>query len=461
MLLLVLFFAVSAVQAQGIEFQSKPYDEVLKMAKKQKKLVFVDIYTSWCGPCKHMAKEIFTQKTVGDFYNAHFLCLKLDAEKDADGKAVASRFGVNAYPTMLFIDGNGELVYRLLGGKRADEFVQEGQKALDAYAMKPLLEKNEKLYQKGKRDKDFLIAYFDLKDKAGLDCSDVLIDYFVQVKDEELLDSANVARIAKVAVYEPTLAMRWVDAVCRKGKNDRQAKAAQKPVCIYLGACLKDVAKGDDEKRMEEVLGLKARLSGATGLQESVTMASLGGGNIYLFSDLLRLDYYEHKAKKDLFVPLYEKYVNEVITEYTKKQADQAAMEEEVIKKMEKAKEEGDEKEYAGLKQMRGLMSVFSGMDAYYISSELVNYLETYVKYYAGAKDKAFEDKIVAWYGALHRVQPSVKTAVYVADKLMEMGRKQEAIDELAFALEKGMNAVGVEDADREACRIKLEELRK
>lgn len=463
-ILLTALFVGPTVYAQGIEFQAKSYAEVLEMAKEQQKLVFIDVYTSWCGPCKHMAKEIFTQQKAGDFFNAHFLNLKLDAEKDADGKTVAARFGVNAYPTMLFVDGNGELVYRLLGGKSIDEFVAEGQKALNAYATKPLLEENEKLYQEGKRNKEFLLEYFALKDKAGLDCSDILVDYFAQVKDKELLNPLNVACIAKVSVYEPDLAKRWVKAVCQGVKTEKDKKLmsnAKKSVCIYLGACLKEVAKGDNEKKLEEVLELKSKLFEKAGIAESVTMASLGGGNIYIFSNLLRLDYYKHKNKKELFVPLFEKYVLEVIKDADKRTEERGKMEEEINKKMEDAQKLGNNNDYQAMKKMKGMLSVFSGMDDYYISSQLLNYLEVYADYYTGVKDRTFEDKIVSWYQALHRVNPSVKSAVYVADKLLEMNRKQEAIDELELALDKGQKAMGVEPADKEACQNKLEELRK
>ena len=463
MVALALLLVVSAVYAQGIEFQEKSYAEALKMAKKQKKLVFIDVYTSWCGPCKQMAKEVFTQQKVGDFYNARFLNLKLDAEKNADGKTVASRFEVSAYPTMLFVDGNGELIYRLVGSRSIDQLIEEGQKALNAYAARPLLEKNEKMYLKGKRDKQFLNDYFELRDKAGLDGSEVLVDYFAQVKDEELLDSVNVARIAKVAVYEPALANRFVETLCQKtkGVKDKRAMAKEKKsLCIYLGACLKDVMKGDDVTKIEEVLGLKSRLFEGAGISESVMMASLGGGNIYLFSDLLRLDYYRHKAKKELFVSLYEDYVLKVIANAEKRNAEQARLEEEMIRKMEEAKNAGNEHEYQRLKGMRGMMSAFSGMDDYYISTQLLEHMETYLRFYKGEKDRTFEDKTVSWYKALHRVNPSAKTAVFVADKLLEMGRKQEALEELEFAVVHGQEAMGVESSDLEACRKKLEDLK-
>ena len=53
--------------AQGIQFREGNWKEILEIAKKENKLVFVDNYTSWCGPCKKMVSEIFPLKEVGDF----------------------------------------------------------------------------------------------------------------------------------------------------------------------------------------------------------------------------------------------------------------------------------------------------------------------------------------------------------------------------------------------------------
>ncbi len=75
-------FSVQLASAQGIIFSSGDFDDIVKQAKEQKKGIFVDVYTSWCGPCKMMAKNVFTNTKVGEYYNTSFICIKLDAESN-------------------------------------------------------------------------------------------------------------------------------------------------------------------------------------------------------------------------------------------------------------------------------------------------------------------------------------------------------------------------------------------
>ena len=67
--------------AQGVDFQDLTYREALEKAKAENKLVFMDCYTSWCGPCRIMSNEVFPQKEAGDYFNPLFLFVKYDMEK--------------------------------------------------------------------------------------------------------------------------------------------------------------------------------------------------------------------------------------------------------------------------------------------------------------------------------------------------------------------------------------------
>lgn len=115
---------------QGIAFQEMDMSIALEKARSEDKLVFIDAYTTWCAPCVLMSKKVFTVEKVGDFYNEHFICLKKDMEK-GEGIGLASTYNVSAYPTFLFINGDGELVHKGLGYMPVENFIQLGHSALN------------------------------------------------------------------------------------------------------------------------------------------------------------------------------------------------------------------------------------------------------------------------------------------------------------------------------------------
>lgn len=122
---LILFWMIAVTLplsslAQGVDFKELPVREVLDLAQKEKKLVFVDFYTTWCGPCKKMSSEVFTQRHVGEYFNRTFVNLKVDAEK-GEGVELAKRYQVKAYPTFVVLKPDGTEIYRTSGARPADE----------------------------------------------------------------------------------------------------------------------------------------------------------------------------------------------------------------------------------------------------------------------------------------------------------------------------------------------------
>jgi thioredoxin 1 len=98
----------------GIQFTSARWKDILKKAKVENKIIFLDAYASWCGPCKKLQREVFTRKDVGDYFNARFINVKMDMEV-GEGPALAEVYPLEGYPTLLFIDGNGKIVRNVLG----------------------------------------------------------------------------------------------------------------------------------------------------------------------------------------------------------------------------------------------------------------------------------------------------------------------------------------------------------
>ncbi len=115
---------VSAQEKQGIDFRNLNLSALCQKAEAEKKLVFVDVYASWCGPCKAMEANVYPQKKVGDYFNKYFVSAKYDAEK-GEGIEVARKYHVTAYPTYLLLDAEGKLVGKMVGGSPADDFIRK------------------------------------------------------------------------------------------------------------------------------------------------------------------------------------------------------------------------------------------------------------------------------------------------------------------------------------------------
>jgi len=110
----------------GIQFKKESWNDVLKQAKKENKLIFLDIYATWCGPCKRLKSNTFSNEEVGKLYNQKFINVALDGEK-GEGLTLAQKYGVRSYPTLLFLDGNGNIVVRTGGYHNSDEFIELGK----------------------------------------------------------------------------------------------------------------------------------------------------------------------------------------------------------------------------------------------------------------------------------------------------------------------------------------------
>lgn len=164
--------------AQGIKFEESNFASILAKAKKEKKLVFIDAYASWCGPCKLMVKNIFPLKSVGDYYNSHFINAKIDMEK-GEGIGLAKKYNVKAFPTYLFINGDGEEVHRTLGYVEENDFVQFAKDAGDP--SKRLTSLKQK-FESGEKDPEFLKNLVGLTIYNDAEFSGKVMDRYFQSK---------------------------------------------------------------------------------------------------------------------------------------------------------------------------------------------------------------------------------------------------------------------------------------
>lgn len=190
-----------AAQDRSIQFETASFQEALNKAKEGNRLLFVDCYTSWCGPCKMLAKDVFTNNEVADYFNEHFVSFKVDCEK-GEGPELAKRFGVAGYPTLLFIDGKGELVNKIVGASGQPVFLEEVKKGLDSNTS---LYGKEKRYEAGERDRIFVLDLIGSYKKINESqkAKKVSLDFLASLDEKEVLTKEiwDVVRYYYVSTY--------------------------------------------------------------------------------------------------------------------------------------------------------------------------------------------------------------------------------------------------------------------
>ena len=114
---LLLVLGISAAADAQVRFLDSSTDAVRKEAIAQDKLVFIDLYATWCGPCKAMERDVFSKKEVGDFMDEYFVAAKYDIDKPT-GKALAGKHGIRSIPTYLVFNTEGGQDNRIHAGRR-------------------------------------------------------------------------------------------------------------------------------------------------------------------------------------------------------------------------------------------------------------------------------------------------------------------------------------------------------
>lgn len=109
--------------------ESNKLQKVLDLAAAENKLVFLDVYTTWCLPCQMMEKDVFTDESTAEIINRDFISYKVDAEK-SNGLNVAFQYDVAEYPTLLFLDAQGNVLERGVGAHYHTKLVNLAASAL-------------------------------------------------------------------------------------------------------------------------------------------------------------------------------------------------------------------------------------------------------------------------------------------------------------------------------------------
>lgn len=157
---ILLAFALVSIgaSAQGITFlpEGATFQQAVDYAKKEGKKIFLDCYTSWCGPCKKMARDVFPQAVVGELMNPQFVSIKIDMEK-GEGPELMKKFDVTAFPTFIVFNSEGKEIGRWMGGSDVEKFIQRVKDNSVDNSSSSMDER----FANGERDPKFLAEYLE------------------------------------------------------------------------------------------------------------------------------------------------------------------------------------------------------------------------------------------------------------------------------------------------------------
>jgi thiol:disulfide interchange protein len=115
---------------EGIRFFEGTWSEAVKKSKEENKPIFLDVYATWCGPCKMLKRNTFSDKGVGEYFNTHFINVSIDGEEE-EGRKLMEKFNLRAYPSLLVIDQHETAQVVEAGYKSPNKLIDFGKKGLE------------------------------------------------------------------------------------------------------------------------------------------------------------------------------------------------------------------------------------------------------------------------------------------------------------------------------------------
>lgn len=235
---IALFVTIQNVNAQTVEHSSDKtkilfiegsWKEILELAVKENKPIFVDCYTVWCGPCKQLDAQVFTNPLVAEYFNSTFINVKIDMEK-GEGIDLKNQYEVKAFPTLLYLDKKGNVINRIVGALPADEFLQASKKGMSEHGLSAMT----KRYENGEREEEFINDYLKILDEAYLkaEAQIVVEELFSKLDKSALKERKNWDLFAKYIVDYNSDAFQYV----HKNREDFYALFGKEQVDIRMFA---------------------------------------------------------------------------------------------------------------------------------------------------------------------------------------------------------------------------------
>lgn len=281
--------------AAQTNFRPLSLDQAVEQAKKENKLVFVDFYTDWCGPCRVMSRDVFPQKNVGDYFNARFVSIKLNAEKE--GKADAATYDVKAYPTFLVLDTDKRVQLDIKGSMSAEVFLSKIEAGLNP-RLSP--EKMKERYDGGERTPELVNAYaFHFMQQGREDEGYRIVnDYFRSLTDARKMAPENYFLFSRYTLDLDDVKAGFLSRHCREFAPSVREQAQAHVQKLYRSALIQYLSGYMfEEGRFDE--------AAYTGLKQEI--CSLGLDKSYPYAPVFALVECYARGDKAAYVELLGK----------------------------------------------------------------------------------------------------------------------------------------------------------
>lgn len=198
---LLSFMVAVAMMAQGMVFEPEgtTLEQASAKAKAENKLIFLDCFTSWCGPCKKMARDVFPQEQVGAYMNPRFVNIKIDMESEY-GAPLAKKLQIQAFPTFVIFNADAKEIGRFLGGSAAEEFLKNVEEKSKDNSSSDLQQR----WQQGDRDPQFLMQYLaSLNASYKADEANAVAEAILEGKEETFAADSALCMIFMRNITNP------------------------------------------------------------------------------------------------------------------------------------------------------------------------------------------------------------------------------------------------------------------
>ena len=230
-LLLSMMMALSMTTMMGQGMQFEPAGTTLEQAsvkaKAENKLIFLDCYTTWCGPCKVMARKVFPQEKVGAYMNPKFINLQIDMEGEY-GAPLAKKLQISAYPTFVIFNADAQEIGRFLGSSEADDFI----KNVEAKSKDNSSSDFQTRFAGGERDPQFLMQYLNsLNASYKHDEANTVAEALLEGKESTFAADSTLRMVFMRSITNP-FAKSFVYTV--KNPSDLKAQIGAMPVDMKI-----------------------------------------------------------------------------------------------------------------------------------------------------------------------------------------------------------------------------------